>query len=126
MLNGGSNEVTIFFLGAAVLCFAYGYMYRRTKVDRFREDIFSLRDELFDYMWRHNLSYSHPAYQNMRTALNGAVRFSDHWSLPVFLVMAYYVRRTPSQPHVLSETIQTLERGHREYFEALRERVWRR
>lgn len=119
------GAAVLFFFGAAVMCFAYGYVYRTMKVDRFREDIFTIRDEVFDYMWKHDLPYDHPAYVNMRTLLNGTIRFAGNWCLPVFILMAWHARRTPN-PNVLGDAIKTLQEEHRTYFERVRERIWHR
>ena len=125
MLAPNYVSVLQFFIAGALLCFAYGYMYRRTKVDRFREDIFTLRDETFDYMWKHDLPYSHPAYLLTRSALNGTIRFSGYWSLPVFAMMLYYASRTPPS-HEVTNAIKMLPPQHRNYFDAIRWRIWRR
>src|SRR2546430_15743324 len=100
-------------------------MYRRTKVARFQEDMCTLRDEVFDYMWQHDLPYSHPAYLLTRSALNGAIRFGGHWSLPVFIGMLLYVSLMPAS-HEMTNAIQTLPADHREYFMRIRWRMWRR
>ena len=122
-----SNEfhVAQFFFGLAVLCFGYAYMYRRTKVDRFREDIFTMRDELFDYMWRQHIKFSNPGYIMMRATLNGAIGSSNYLTLPVFFLVAYHVKRTAGRD-VLGESFRSLESEHRAFFEGLRGRVWKR
>ena len=68
-------------------------MYRLTRVDAFREDIFSIRDELFDYMWRNNLPYDMPAYRLTRLQLNGMIRVSDQIHLFTFVVVVYQMYR---------------------------------
>jgi len=85
MVGIGPLQTFEAFLGVALLLFAYGYMYRRTRLDRYREDLFSIRDRLFDYMWKHGLSYDLPAYRVTRDMLNGGIRVAQSLSLPVIL-----------------------------------------
>lgn len=63
-----------FVAGLASLWFGVSYMWRRTRLRAFREDVFTMRDELFDYMYQHGLSYSMPQYQQMRDMFNGSIR----------------------------------------------------
>lgn len=52
-------------------------VWRTTKVDCYRENMFTLRDELFDYMWRNGLSFDLRAYRLMREYINGSIRIAD-------------------------------------------------
>lgn len=71
-----------------LLFFAYSFMYVRTRLDNFREDLFTLRDELFDYMWKNNLPYSMPAYTALRDALNGNIRLARKtWLFSLWLTL---------------------------------------
>jgi hypothetical protein len=45
-------------------------------LDRYRQDLFELRDSLFDLMWENGYSYSTPAYRSLRSAFNGSIRFA--------------------------------------------------
>lgn len=84
------------FLAVGVLWVWYVFMYKRTRADRFREDLFTIRDELFDYMWQHGLSYDLPAYRQMRDMLNGGIRFSEQLNLMPVLLVSYLVRDVDS------------------------------
>src|SRR5437870_7065311 len=66
-----------FGLVVAIAWFVYAYVYKRTRQDAFRERLFGMRDELFDYMWKSGLSYDLPAYGRLRRALNGMIRTVD-------------------------------------------------
>ena len=39
-------------IGIAIVLYT---LYRRTRSDSFREDMFTIRDEMFDFMWKNNL-----------------------------------------------------------------------
>ncbi len=82
-----------FFLGIGLLLFAWGYMLKRTRIDIFREDMFNIRDELFDYVWRNDLSFDLPAYRIMRDLLNGAIRAAEKINLVSFFVFEFYNRK---------------------------------
>ena len=61
-------RVVQFFAAVGMLWVWYIFMYKRTRADRLREDLFTIRDELFDYMWQHGLPYNLPAYRRMRVS----------------------------------------------------------
>ncbi len=116
--------VQIFF-AVGVLWIGYGYMYKRTRADRLREDLFTIRDELFDYMWQHRLSYDLPAYQQMRDFLNGGIRFSEQLSLIPVLLLAYLLRGVrPHKKFSLQEAIKEIDDPEtRAYFEGVHYKV---
>lgn len=51
------------------------WLYRRYRVDLFRQKIFALRDELFDLGRAGVIDFDHPAYGLLRTTMNGFIRF---------------------------------------------------
>ena len=109
------SQITQFFIGLGLLFFVYHYMYKRTRLDQLREDIFTMRDELFDYMWQHNVSYQLPAYQLMRNLLNGLIRFADKLSLPAVFLLAYFShpsRQTPALHAAIEEIPDPEVRNH--------------
>ena len=61
-------------LGLALLVFVMGWVRRQTKFERYRESLFTLRDELFDYTWKNGVPFDLPAYRLMRDLLNGGLR----------------------------------------------------
>ena|SRR5258705_8115434 len=68
-----------FFLTVGAAWFAYG-LYKRLRMDAFREELFTLRDDLFDYMWRRGLPYDNRAYGLLRNSLNGMIHAADDGS----------------------------------------------
>ena len=108
--------------------FAFDHMYRRTRVDRYRETLFTLRDDLFDYMWKNDLSFDLPAYRLMRTFLNGAIRVAGEASPLAFVVLMLTIsRQAPEGPaYKLSAAISAIEdAGAREHFMRTRDEVVR-
>jgi len=50
------------------------------RLDRFRQDVFCLRDELWDYAADGNISFDDPAYRLLRQLMNGFIRYAHHVS----------------------------------------------
>lgn len=119
------NQVTQFFIGLGVLFFVYHYMYKQTRFDHFREDIFTMRDELFDYMWQHNVSYQLPAYELMRDFLNGLIRLDERIFIAVifFARFSHPSRQTPSLFVAINEIPDPEVRKH---FTKVKSRVFHR
>jgi hypothetical protein len=72
-----------------VLWVAYYWLYRDYALDLFRQRMFALRDDLFDFAADGNLAFDHPAYTTLRTTMNGYVRFGHR--LRIFDVFLMYV-----------------------------------
>jgi hypothetical protein len=48
------------------------------RLDSFRQKMFGIRDELFDYAADGNISFDHPAYVSLRRQMNGFIRYAHH------------------------------------------------
>jgi len=58
------------------------------RLDAFRQRLFALRDQLFDYAANGEVPFDHPAYQMLRTRINGMIRFAHRVSfLRLFLTV---------------------------------------
>ena len=84
-------------LSLALIVFGVCYMHRRTRVDRYRERLFTLRDGLFDYMWKNDIPFDLPAYRLMRAFLNGAIRVASEVTPTMFLAVMFATSR--KAPH---------------------------
>jgi hypothetical protein len=71
-------STTVSLLGLWVLFF---WLYRDYRVDLFRQRMFTLRDELFEYAAAGNIAFDAPAYGLMRDMLNGYIRFAHRLNL---------------------------------------------
>ena len=97
-------------LSLALILFAMCYMHRRTRVDRYRESLFTLRDGLFDYMWKNDVPFDLPAYRLMRAFLNGGIRVASEVTPTKFLVVMFWASRRQAPPVVaLSTAIEQIE-----------------
>ena len=95
-------------------------MHRRTRVDRFREGLFTLRDEFFDYMWKHDISFDLPAYRLMRAFLNGAIRAAGDITPTMFVVVMFAVRRHAPAPALSAAIGEIEDPSIREHFRQTR------
>jgi hypothetical protein len=66
-------ELALSLLVLWVLAFGCWRPYR---ADQLRQELFGLRDQLFDYAAGGGVSFDHPAYTRLRTTLNGMIRFA--------------------------------------------------
>lgn len=70
-------------------------LYRDYAVASFRQGVFILRDELFDYATSGEIGFDHAAYQLLRTTMNGFIRYGHRLSLTELLVFSILNRRNP-------------------------------
>lgn len=66
-------KLTIGFLSLWVLIF---WAWRDYRLDAFREKLFALRAELFDFAARGKVSFDHPAYTILRGRMNAMIRLA--------------------------------------------------
>ena len=73
-------------IGVLVILYLWFWAFPEVRLENFRQSVFSLRSELFDYANAGNIDFSHPAYIRLRTMLNGYLRYSHQLSLFGFLL----------------------------------------
>jgi hypothetical protein len=77
-----------------VLWVAYYWLYRDYALDLFRQRMFALRDDLFDFAADGKIAFDHPAYTTLRTTMNGYVRFGHRLRFfDVFLMYVFLPKR---------------------------------
>jgi hypothetical protein len=77
--------------GFALLLFwiVFAFLYRDYRVDAFRQQMFAVRDEMFDYAADGEIDFDDPAYVLVRTTMNGFIRFADRMNLVSVIVVAW-------------------------------------
>lgn len=76
-------------LGLLGLWIALFYLWRDFRNDAYREDIFTVRDEMFLYAADGNISFDDPAYTLLRARMNGLLRHGHELTLTrLFIVLA--------------------------------------
>lgn len=86
----------------AGILIAVCWLYREYRIDLFRQQMFEVRDRFFDYAADGGISLEAPAYQLVRTTMNGFIRFGDRIG-PAAVFVGGYIRAL--QP----DTIETFE-----------------
>src|SRR5687767_14055442 len=76
------------WLLAFVLCPEYG-------VHAFRQRLFKLRAELFDYASAGAISFDHPAYGLLRLRMNDLIRFAHRFTSLQFLFVLTFNKHIP-------------------------------
>lgn len=91
----GSTMFTVLTSLAALMGLWYliFWRYRGYCVDSFRQDLFDLRDDLFDSASNGLISFSHPAYGLLRSTTNGFIRFGHRFTIGQFLFMMLLIRK---------------------------------
>lgn len=74
-------------LGLFGLWIVVYYLWRDFRNDSYREDIFSVRDEMFLYAADGNIPFDHPAYTLLRTRMNGLLRHGHELTLTRLLIL---------------------------------------
>lgn len=79
-------------VGICALMAFYRWLFVPLRIDDFRYDIRSIRDDLFDFMWHSGFDFAEPAYVETHQTLNGLLRSAPHLSLISFLWHAFHFR----------------------------------
>jgi hypothetical protein len=68
------------------------------RVDVFRQQMFALRDELFDFAMKGNISFDDPAYVLLRNLMNGFIRYAHNLTPFRTLMIFWHWKYTAGQP----------------------------
>ena len=110
------------------LWFLYSFAYRDYRRDVYRQRLFEVRNALFDMAGKGEISFNEPAYQTLRTTINGFIRFAHRMQFGEFVVFIALeeTAREPS-PDLFTERWQaqtaSLPRDLTQKLDALRVRV---
>ena len=84
---------TLFFLISILgIIYLLFWRYKAYSIDAFRQDIFCIRDDLFDYAQKGNIDFNHPAYGTIRSLINGFIRFGHHISFFRLIIYSLLMR----------------------------------
>lgn len=84
--------ILILFL-FSILWYLYFFAYKQYVVDSTRHSLFTLRDELFDYAAKGNISFDNEAYKTTRRMINGVIRFTHDISLSNWATLALFANK---------------------------------
>lgn len=102
------------------------WLYRGLRIDRLRNDLFAMRDEMFLYAAEHQL-LDNPGYRELRQIFNAMLRYCHRLSLSQ-VILASWRARPQSKREAFSEwvaTISSLPEEHRDALAAYHIRMLR-
>lgn len=75
----GLTDLALVFQAAVCLAALFTVLltlWAEGRLDAFRQEMFIMRDELFDYAAAGNISFDDPAYRLLRRSMNGFIRYA--------------------------------------------------
>ena len=89
------NTVLSSLISILGLWYLLFWLYRDYRTDVFRQELFALRDTLFDLGSAELIDFAHPAYGMLRSTLNGFIRFAHRLTLlQAFLFLLFSWKNT--------------------------------
>jgi hypothetical protein len=76
-------ESALLLMGIATILF---WLWSSVRLDCFRQEMFAVRDELFDYAASGHIAFNHPAYRLLRQSMNGFIRYGHQLSFYQWVV----------------------------------------
>jgi len=111
------------------ICYLFFWRYRAFELAWFRQDLFCLRDELFDFAASGKISFDHRAYGVLRSCMNGYIRYGDRltiWHGFFFKLCAIGAKRpSVTFDHVWSHAQKGLDPETKNELDQLRNRMER-
>ncbi|MGH9515535.1 MAG: hypothetical protein ACRD3P_07640 [Terriglobales bacterium] len=79
-MNSSTELVTVLttWVTLALLLFVLLKLWPSVRLDAFRQSMFGLRDEMFDYAASGNIGFNDPAYLLLRKSMNGFIRYAHN------------------------------------------------
>jgi hypothetical protein len=118
------------WISVAGLWVLFFWLYRDYRLDAFRQDLFALRDELFNIAAEGQLTFSSRAYGMLRSSLNGNIQFGHKWGFLDVLSFFLFTRRQAHLNHAAEcyrvqweDAIGTLDSNTRAAVESIRTRM---
>jgi hypothetical protein len=82
------------FIQIALFVIILEYCVNRLSISNYRERLFSIRNELFDYTLENKgLAFNDKAYREMEQLLNGTIRFAHRIKFIDFALIAFFTNR---------------------------------
>ena len=104
------------------LLFLLFHRMRKYRMDALRQELFVIRDELFDYAAQGNIAFHHPAYGALRSLINSLIRFAHKISFSRIIIFLMYGLHK-NIPHPLLAVYEMEEGAAKEKLKALHSRV---
>lgn len=85
------------YLWMAGIWVLYFWLYRTYRLDKFRHNLFVLRDELFDLALDGQVSFESRAYRLLRQIINGMIQYGHRYNFLGLSLWFFFVRCTPKE-----------------------------
>ena len=121
-------ELLIGSLGAIASWALWFYFAKEQRVDAFREELFSIRRDLFLMAAAGEVSFASKSYIELRYLINGMLRFAHRISLPTSLVAARLAEINPDKTNIYDKWKRSLEglpEGVRDKLDSIHSRMFR-
>ena len=73
-------------LSCLALVYVFFWLYQPYRLDKYRDNLFTLRAELFDLAANGKIPFDHPAYVILRDTMNGSIRFAHQMGVLDILI----------------------------------------
>jgi len=87
------------FLGLFFIWYVMFFLVRDHVIDQAREQLFALRDELFNYVTAIGMDYDDPRHVTLRRCINSTIRFTHKLTIIRLAVTILLKERYPSMYH---------------------------
>jgi hypothetical protein len=94
------------------------YLWADYRNDSYREDIFSVRDEMFMYAAKGCIAFDHPAYTLLRARMNGLLRHGHELTLTRLLILLAIYDHEPR-----TATVAAWQRALNDLPDEIREKI---
>ncbi len=122
--------IIIFYIIVMALWVLYAWLYQQYRIDKTRQELFALRDDLFDFAAAGNIPFNHPSYTLLRTTINGMIRFCHRLSLFTVILMIWAESANPQKTNfnkklesTFSELDESVQQKLRLYYKQMHEIV---
>src|SRR6266436_8516805 len=87
-----------FATGLFAMWVLYFICLREYKVDAFRQKLFAVRDELFDYARSGKIAFDDPGYTTLRNLMNALLRFTHRLTFARMIVLLISTKNDSPSP----------------------------
>ncbi len=86
----GFTDALHLAVGLFAIWFLYFVCWREHRIDAFRQHMFALRDDLFDFARAGRISFNDPAYTTLRNVANGLIRYGHQLNVSRVLAILIF------------------------------------
>ncbi len=111
------------FVSLIILWVCYFFVYRKARTDEYRQRLYDIRNELWDYARKKNL-LDHPVHRNMRLIINGVIRTASVTSIFVIISVVLFGKRPDDGKPSLALQIRNMQDSEeRDFFQKAHENL---